>query len=716
MTERLEPEARVPYRAPLDLVVQAEGLDGRTPSLRVNVRAAGLPAPCAPPGELRPRAEVSAFQDGRAALRGWRAELDDDPRAQTDAYVLPFERPDVVERDGAPAFAGLTGERAAIADQAHAQFTRCIGMVRRHGVFYFWSDHAHHHAVDTATKMARWCRYFVAPYVPGGVDPDSPGWREVFEPLAPWAGFLHDLGMGANERMLAELEQLEALDPVQAEAKALQACSLHGVSRQPLDELCRFLRDTCRWPDDAVDQVAHRGLRALSKELVASDKHGIRACHGVNSTMHCLDEGLTSTRALMACFTPFVRQRMAFTVAMHSKSRYGRTGILAKDVEQGVTDALTNADPARRFGALPAASPAAPSAPATFGGWLADTLTLELLAVVEGAEGSPCQGPTVVTSERPYALALARCIGVVDNLRDRGNRNGDKFRDNQGVSFRKLPLDEGELETLRRARQDGAPTRVACGSFRLVSGPLGQELRDCGTFLEVLRCLSRHERWRDLFGRAREALGVDLGPPGDGARRFAEAVPPGLLRALAAHMSERDEENVLVPPSSWTFNRGELGIHAAGLSHAGELRIPAPTPLTVVQHVVLDTDHDPADVALIVADILGEGPRALPKGWIVALEAAPGCVTPIADWLQQGFTAPAPTLATPHGAFPGPARSRLQPRSDATFEQWLDAWRPWDLAAEDRVGKLRSLLREYAQTYQAALWLRQAGAWTRGTA
>jgi hypothetical protein len=628
---------------------------------------------------------------------------------------------------------------------AAEQFTFCADtLVKHHRVFYWWSDHAHHHAVDTARKMRDWVDYFLAPHVPGGVDKTSPGWQHVYGRLAPWAGYLHDIGMGANDRMRAELDWLERHDceallcrvpddvfrqaprndatlsgelrkrmavvPCDVGRYALDAVGTFakfGVSFEPLAHLLALHRELGK---DTAD-ITTLGLKAIVKEIFSNTGDGIRKRHSLNSMLYCTAKDGSgaapqAAKRLREKFSAQLMEKIGLTLCMHSKSSYGAERIDADVLGLGCQHHRENSEKLK--GVLKEGTvDVKPPGHLPLGPWLAEDIELTFEADLPEADGSPQTSPTLVTSERAYLTVLAKCIGVVDNMRDRGNTG--EFRDNQGVSFFRLPLDTHEASLL-----DGPawPTRVKSGSFRAV-GEYDQfkpSETNRRTFLDVVRHVNAHHpKLKGLFG--------DIPASCD---RFLTAVHPDTFAAVTFH----PDNDVLVPPGNWRFNLGELSIVKSELTSAAKLDgltslgIPGDA---VVDRIVIDSDFDPPDVAHIVSDIIGEGPRGFDRDWVIAFEVA-GSRTPLTRWLHQDYQAPAwryDPKARPPRLLPGVTWEELRGATTAQMAglaEWWGVWGPYTPKANARapfIELTERLMKYLAPPFNAALVMREQGGWRR---
>ncbi|MBI3726023.1 hypothetical protein HY251_19005, partial [bacterium] len=421
--EKCAPNADVPFDAEVNLAAKGKLLAGKKAQLIVKVSADSLYPDDASVGDLllKPPLEMT-FNGDDAKLEKW--HLNCDPAAHpfsdrdSKKYIPKYEEPSDPMKP--------TDEIQKIAAE---QFDYCAKtLVDKHRVFYWWSDHAHYHAADIGKKMNDWVKFFLHPHVRGGILPDSPGWKNIYGPLAAWSGYLHDLGMGANERLRAELDFLEGRDGADLEARATLAADTFkelGVTRVPLDRLGTYLGLLGK----PVDEVKRRGLRAIAKEYLANHDDGIRSRHSLNSTLYCIGEKHASADKLRKHFSKYLLQKLAMTVCMHSKSRYGKKAMTFDALDTGYKDIKKNAD--NLFGALDAKDGTAKEGPKMekWGPWLSAGLKFTFATDVAAAVNAPFDSPAVVSNEREYEDVLAKCIGVVDNMRDRGNEG--KFRDNQ---------------------------------------------------------------------------------------------------------------------------------------------------------------------------------------------------------------------------------------------------------------------------------------------
>jgi hypothetical protein len=658
----------VPFDSPVRFVVKGDKVpDGAKVSFTLELSSADgvFPDDAKLPQRIRLSPGVTAELKGNEAKGGdKKLHLNCDPKAHEkhsgDCPASGDHRKEYV-----PKYPDLdpTSE-AAVRSPPHdimklacsEVFDKCAKMVKDHKIFYWWSDHAHFHAADTGDKMKKWVKYFLAPHAENGVDPESPGWKNVYGPLAPWSGYLHDLGMGANERLKKEIAYFDGLHGVELEQAAING---NARWKQLVDWLLANVMDPS---DPSVPTLRDRAYRTVAKDLLANVKDGVRKRHSLNSTLYCVGSSNTVAGKLRGKFSENLLQKLALTVCMHSKSIYGPSGIDAGVLKSGYGDIKQNVTALK--GGLNGFDEAGPGM-RPWQPWLSKELRFRFKATVEGdarVDDSPIESPELKTTEEPYALVLARCIGVIDNMRERGN-TGD-FRDNQGVSFKKLPLDENELGRLNGP----GPVRVQCGSFRL-RDDLKSALSSKTTYLDVVRFLNAEVKpFKGLFGKIK-----------DGPVSFQQAVAPKTLKAICTH----PDNDVLVPPACWLFNLGELGIAKSELFAVKEAKygqIKA-EPDKVVHYVKIDTDRDPTAVAFILRDIVLEGPRGFQRGWVIAIDQLEGCKTPVGRWLAQGlWKARAKKRARPWDAEELIDHENPVDHHDADllFGEWQQTWFPYD--------------------------------------
>lgn len=595
---------------------------------------------------------------------------------------------------------------------AATQFEYCANeLVKKHKLFYWWSDHAHYHAVDTAQKMHNWLKYFAEPYYPNGIYPEngaregkkqSPAWPALAR-LAQWAGFLHDLGMGANARHRLEIEDFDKDVDVQTfylaatVAPFLSSWAKHVLAlveyltaikdKLPVGpgnlDLPRDLAITA----DQVKEIEKRAKLAFAKLYMENHKDGVRNRHSLNSTLYCIDPN--ASNVLRKYFTEYELQKLAMTVCMHSKSKYGPEKITEDDLSQGYKDIKGNAT--KLIGALKefekpekwqpffkTPDPAAPRAPdkttadaeppkpgepwRPWGPWLKKQ-QFKYRTDVDGKEvkNTPQESSTFLVDEVKYIKVLTRAIGVVDNMRARGNK-GD-FRDNRGVSFKRLPLDYWEKQVLD---SEPGPKRVHTGSFRLLdmhdddSGcSFAADLKAAPTYLEVLRIVNdKHPKLKGLLGDLKKD---------DPKARFPEVVRPELLNLITFH----PDNDVVVPPVNWKFNIGELNISHSEITSVAAIKpeLPGLDKTLIVDRIVIASDCDPALTAHIVMDICKEGPRAFEKGWVIVIEKDEESKTYIDEWFLQNFSAPSYEV-DPEGYKKKDDRKKLSLQRDHWTKQW----------------------------------------------
>src|SRR5262249_53742054 len=126
----------------------------------------------------------------------------------------------------------------------------------------------------------------LAPYAAGGVDPESPGWKNVYGPLSAWSGYLHDLGMGANARLFKEMAYFDGLT---GDALAAEAIKANPRWKELVDWLVDgILRETFHVDVAAAKPLREKGYKAIAKDQLVSSKDGIRARHSLNSTLYCV--------------------------------------------------------------------------------------------------------------------------------------------------------------------------------------------------------------------------------------------------------------------------------------------------------------------------------------------------------------------------------------------------------------------------------------------
>ncbi len=648
--QKLDPRSKVKVGSVVVLKVKADGLDGKTACFAPTVE--GQTYPEIPPEANQPpppkvQGVVGSLELGspkQAPVTGGEAVLpwtvDCDPQAGTKPFPT-YVAPQHTMNPTHPI-------QAAVA----VQFNVCAeNLVKRHRLFYWWSDHAHFHAVDVAKNMTNWLKYFCAPHVPGGVDYEEPGFA-LWKQLAPWAGYLHDLGMGANDRLVNAIEELDRIDSEadfeRHDALCRDALGEKGIKRmlEPRLNAAKGLLAllSARRVADA-EKVYIRALRSIAKERLASwHKESIRKRHSVNSALYCVGKANECARTLREHFTDYQLQRLGLIVCTHSKSAYGEFGIEPKHIAAAAVHIHENCEKLKAPNDVSAV--AGPGHDA-WGPWLAEKLEFKFNASIDGAFGSPKESPPIEASERRYLDAVLPLMGIADAMRERGNMGG--FKDNQGVSFKRLPLDETQRKLLHAGTPPKGKTGIECASFRVTAQvdaagfQAGTDPRT-KTYLELLRFLNeRHDGLKGLFGDPADPTTLGRRDPNAELKAVVEQaakdVNPSwtwmdLLTAIGAH----PDNDVLVEIGEWKFNLGELGEGAMGPRAASEMDPPIPLamdPNKVVFHLPVETDCDRNSVAAMLIDNVLEGPRTFGRGWIMAIDKDPLSETSVPDWMLQ---------------------------------------------------------------------------------